>query len=87
MTRRERRRALALLRSGRSIRCASVEEAQALVAGAAPGALLHLVALHGPACSPLACRCAPEYLLEQLTAENYRTALEAEARWRAQSVS
>ena len=87
MTRRERRRALALLRSGRSIRCASTAEAQALVAHAEPGALLHLVVLHGPACSPLACRCEPECVVEPLTAQGLEHAAAAQEKWARETLS
>jgi len=87
MTRRERRRALALLRAGRSVRCPSQADAAALAASAPAGALLHVVLLHGPACSAVACRCAPECLVEPLTGENYRVGQAAQARWARESVS
>lgn len=61
----------------------SAEELHAAVAAlASKGGAFHVVILHDDACTPAGCVCTPEFVLEELTVENYRKGQEAQEAWR-----
>jgi aminoglycoside phosphotransferase len=47
----------------------------------------HVVVVHDNACSPLACTCSPEYILEDLTVANVERAIREEREWKKASLS
>ena len=51
------------------------------------GGAFHLVVLHDPACSPLGCRCSPEFVLEPLTVDNIIAGQRAQAKWAREALS
>jgi hypothetical protein len=51
------------------------------------GVPAHVVVLHGPSCSPIACRCSPAYRLEPLTPGNVRAGADSQERWSRESLS
>jgi hypothetical protein len=59
----------------------------ALASSAFQGRALHMVILHDDACTPDRCSCEPEYVLEDLTVENYIAGQRAQAEWKRNSVS
>lgn len=77
---------LAAYRQGRPIKCGS-EQILAAVAKCLQGQAVSVRVLHDSACSPIACRCEPEFLLEKLTPENYLEGQAAQAKWAKESLS
>ena len=51
------------------------------------GHAVHLVVLHDPQCSPLGCRCQPDYVLEPLTVDNIIAGQRAQAKWAREALS
>lgn len=46
------------------------------------GGALHVVVLHDDDCTPARCVCEPEYVLEELTTENYLKGQAAQEEWK-----
>lgn len=86
MTRNERRRVRKLIGSGKPVRCRTVEEL-AEVQLALQGMAVHAMILHDDGCSPEACRCRPEFVLERLTPEGYLEGQAAQAKWSKETLS
>jgi len=53
----------------------------AMAAGAFTGRAVHLVVVHDDGCTPERCRCSPEYVVEELTAENLRRGAREHEAW------
>lgn len=70
----------------RPIKCGS-EQILAAVAKCLEGQAVSVRVLHDAQCSPEACRCQPEFLLEKLTPENYLEGQAAQAKWAKESLS
>lgn len=51
------------------------------------GRAMHVVILHDDQCTPDRCVCEPEFILEDLTVENYMAGQRAQAKWKKDSVS
>jgi hypothetical protein len=45
------------------------------------GKALHVVVCHDDWCNPYACTCRPEYVVEDLTVENFEAGRKAQAAW------
>jgi hypothetical protein len=64
------------------IRCKNKAEfQQVIVALATAGEALHVVALHDNGCAGDPCSCSPEFIIEDLTADNVIAAQKAQAKW------
>jgi hypothetical protein len=57
------------------------EFAAAIAAGMFQGSATHVLVLHDPACTPTGCNCEPEFIVEDLTVENYVAGQRAQADW------
>lgn len=86
MTRNERRRVRKLIGSGKPVRCRAVEDLAELQL-ALQGMAVHVMILHDDGCSPQACRCRPEFVLERLTDESYSAGQAAQAKWTKETLS
>lgn len=86
MTRNQRRQVRKALESGKHIRCHSPEEL-AEVQLALHGMAVHVMILHDDGCSPEACRCRPEFVLERLTPEGYLEGQAAQKKWAKETLS
>ena len=63
------------------IRCANRREFEAAVARLPPARSYHVVVLHDDDCTPSRCGCEPEYVVEDLTVDNYQRAAKAQSEW------
>lgn len=55
--------------------------------GTLVGKALHAVVLHDNECTPTICVCEPEYILEDLTVENFTEGQKAQDDWVKKSTS
>jgi hypothetical protein len=60
--------------------CKNTAEFHRVVTTLPPDAY-HLIILHDDACTPGACVCEPEYVIEGLTPETYERGQRAQAEW------
>lgn len=59
----------------------------AMATGEIQAGAFHLVVLHDDACTPGICVCEPEFILEDLTPENYMAGQRAQADWKRSKTS
>jgi len=59
----------------------------AVAAGTFDGEAVHLTIMHDDACTPERCTCEPEYMVQDLTVENYKAGQRAQENWERTSRS